>query len=106
VEVTNRVLRPFIGSGWRGGVVQGTTNGGGELSRHRLLEGETTGQRRFMRTLKRTRRRIFSFLHLALERDKRRREERRRTGERWRRLGGLEVEEDPVGSARPNCLAT
>jgi hypothetical protein len=69
VEVTNGVLRPFIGSGRRGGAVQGTTNGGGELSRHRLLEGETTGQRRFMRKLKRTRRRIFSFLHLALERD-------------------------------------
>jgi hypothetical protein len=32
---------------------------------------------------------------LALEGDKRRREERLRAGERWRRLGGLEVEEDP-----------
>jgi hypothetical protein len=79
--------------------VRGTAGGGGALSRHRLLEGETTGQRRFMGKLKRMRRRIFSFFHLALEGDKRRREERQRTRERWRWLGGLEVAEDPVGPA-------
>jgi hypothetical protein len=42
---------------------------------------------------------LFLF-HLALEGDKLRREER------WWRLGGLDVEEDPVGPAGPNCLAT
>jgi hypothetical protein len=52
-----------------------------------------------MGKLKRMRRRIFSFFHLALEGDKRRREERQRTRERWRWLGGLEVAEDPVGPA-------
>jgi hypothetical protein len=48
---------------------------------------------------------LFLF-HLALEGDKLRHEERRRTGERWWRLGGLEVEEDLVGPVGPNCLAT
>jgi hypothetical protein len=86
-----RSVAPFyrvreVGRG--GGAVQETAGGGGALSRHRLLEGETTGQRRFMGKLKRRRRCIFSFFHLALEGDKWRREG-------WRRLGGLKVEEEP-----------
>jgi hypothetical protein len=48
---------------------------------------------------------LFLF-HLTLEGDKLRREERRRAGDRWRRLGELEVEEDLVGPAGPNCLVT
>jgi hypothetical protein len=44
--------------------------------------------------------------HLALEGDILSREERWCAGERWRWLGELEVEEDPVGPAGPNCLAT
>jgi hypothetical protein len=48
---------------------------------------------------------LFLF-HLALEGDKLRSKERRHAGERWRRLGELEVEEDLIGLARPNCLAT
>jgi hypothetical protein len=86
-----RSVAPFyrvreVGRG--GGAVRETAGGGGALSRHRLLEGETTGQRRFMGKLKRRRRCIFSFFHLALEGDKWRREG-------WRRLGGLKVEEEP-----------
>jgi hypothetical protein len=86
--------------------VRGTAGGGGALSRHRLLEGEMMGHHPFKGEMKRRRRRIFSFFHLALEGDKQRHEERRRAGERWRWLGGLEVEEDSVGPAGPNCLAT
>jgi hypothetical protein len=53
-----RGVAPFyrvgkVGRG--GGVVRGIVGGGGALSRHRLLEGETTGQRRFMGKLKRRR---------------------------------------------------
>jgi hypothetical protein len=48
---------------------------------------------------------LFLF-HLALEGDKLRHEEQRCAGERWRWLGVLEVEEDPVGPAGPNCLVT
>jgi hypothetical protein len=93
VEVAAGVLPLFWGRG--GGEVRGTTGGRGALSRHRLLEGETTGHCPFKGEMKRRRQHIFSFFHLALEGDKRRREERRRARELWRRLGGLEVEEDP-----------
>jgi hypothetical protein len=87
-----RGVAPFyrVGEAGRGGgAVRGTADGGGALSRHWLLEGETTGHRPFKGEMKRRRRHIFSFFHLALEGDKQMREERR-----WW-LGGLEVEEDP-----------
>jgi hypothetical protein len=73
---------------WRDGVLLGTLytagvasrSGGGEesmaaggaLSRHRLLEGETTGQRRFMGNLKRSWSRIDSVPYGC------------RTGDQWR----------------------
>jgi hypothetical protein len=86
--------------------VWGMTSGGGVLSMDRLLEEETTGHRPLKGEMKRMRRRIFSFFHLTLEGDKWRREEWRRVGERWRQIGGLEVEEDSVGPTVPNGRVT
>jgi hypothetical protein len=52
----------FIGVGrrWWGGETVSQVAAGGALSRHRLLEGETTRQRRFMGKLKRSQWRIGS----------------------------------------------
>jgi hypothetical protein len=74
----------------------GEAAAGGALSRHQLLEGETTGQRRFMGKLKRSPWRIDSVPYGC----------RRATIDGWRsgdasrgwRLGlRLEEEEDPGG---------
>jgi hypothetical protein len=48
------------GRKWSGGETVGEAAAGGALSRHRLLEGETTGQRRFMEKLKRSHWRVGS----------------------------------------------
>jgi hypothetical protein len=58
-----RGVAPFyrvgeVGRG--GGAVRGMTGGGGALSRHRLLKGETTGHRPFKGEIKRRQLRIFS----------------------------------------------
>jgi hypothetical protein len=90
----SEMVEPFIGrwGEWRDREVSGEMPTSGAPITHRLLEEEATAH-------------LFLF-HFALEGDKLGREERRRAGERWRRLGELEVEEDPVGLAGPNCLAT
>jgi hypothetical protein len=53
---------PYIWAGRRrrGGEMVGEAAVGGVLSRHRLLKGETTGQRRFMGKLKRSQWRVGS----------------------------------------------